>query len=360
MTPTLPAGIDEITPEWMTAALTDGGTIDGALVTDLDATRMGEGVGTASALYRVGLSYDPPGSGPDQVVVKLPAFDETAHFTSTVLRMYAREVHFFTEVAPTCPIRVPQCHFGAVDAEGARFAVVMEDMGDQRIVDQIEGIGPDDAGRAIDELAEQHGVWWGRGEDLAEMASVVPLDDPMYPAILPTVFTEGWEKVTAELEVAPAIAEVAPRFPDAIEGLMARLSEPPVTFIHGDYRADNMFFDRDDGSMVLLDFQLGGRGVGPYDLAYFATQSATSVVRRAHEQEWFGRYCDGLEQAGGADVDRDRLWDDYRHAALFCLVYPIVAARGMDLDNPRERDLVDAMNDRFGTAVTDLDLAELI
>jgi hypothetical protein len=32
----------------------------------------------------------------------------------------------------------------------------------------------------------------------------------------------------------------------------------------------------------------------------------------------------------------------------------------MDFANPRERALVDAMNDRFGAAVADLDLAELI
>ena len=60
------------------------------------------------------------------------------------------------------------------------------------------------------------------------------------------------------------------------------------------------------------------------------------------------------------EADLDRLWEDYRKAALFCLVYPVVASRGMDLEDPRQRDLVDCMLRRFDRAVRELDLAELL
>ena len=45
--------------------------------------------------------------------------------------------------------------------------------------------------------------------------------------------------------------------------------------IHGDFRADNLFFEA-DGSVAAVDFQLIGTGRGAYDLAYFVTQSITS------------------------------------------------------------------------------------
>ena len=57
------------------------------------------------------------------------------------------------------------------------------------------------------------------------------------------------------------------------------------------------------------------------------------------------------------EADLGRLWEDYRKAALFCLVYPVVASRGMDLSDPRQRDLVDSMLRRFERAVEELDLA---
>ena len=39
--------------------------------------------------------------------MKLPALDEAAVFTSTMLRMYTREAGFFGELAHQAPLRVP-------------------------------------------------------------------------------------------------------------------------------------------------------------------------------------------------------------------------------------------------------------
>ncbi|WP_394944120.1 hypothetical protein [uncultured Ilumatobacter sp.] len=91
-----------------------------------------------------------------------------------------------------------------------------------------------------------------------------------------------------------------------------------------------MFFDA-DGSVVLLDFQLTGLGTGAFDLAYFVTQSLLPDVAAANRRALFDRYV----AAGVSEGDTAGLWENYRVAALFCLVYPIVAARGMDLDDPR-------------------------
>ena len=64
--------------------------------------------------------------------------------------------------------------------------------------------------------------------------------------------------------------------------MLATLSTSPTTVIHGDYRADNIFFAA-DGRTVLLDFQLTGLGSPSYDLAYFVTQSLLPDVAVAHE-----------------------------------------------------------------------------
>jgi aminoglycoside phosphotransferase (APT) family kinase protein len=139
--------------------------------------------------------------------------------------------------------------------------------------------------------------------------------------------------------------------------LLTDLSTAPKTLLHGDYRADNILF-RPDGSVVLLDFQLIGTGSAAYDLAYFVTQSLDAAVASANERALFDRWIAGLHAAGVTDTDR--MWDDYRKAALFCLVYPVVASRGMDLADPRQRGLIDCMNSRLCRAIDELDLAGLL
>jgi len=54
------------------------------------------------------------------------------------------------------------------------------------------------------------------------------------------------------------------------------------------------------------------------------------------------------------------MWERYRAAALFCIVYPVIGARGMNLDIPREVDLVNTMMGRLGSAAAALDLADLL
>ena len=152
MEPAIPDGIGEIDDDWLSLAM--GSPVRVAGIEDI-----GTGVGMIGALYRATLEGDGPGS----VVVKLPGLDETARFTAAILRLNIREVGFYRELAAESPIRVPSCHFGAVDADTHQFVLVLEDVGSCRAVDQIEGMGHADAEQAVDELARWHAHWVGRG-----------------------------------------------------------------------------------------------------------------------------------------------------------------------------------------------------
>jgi len=345
----IPTGVDEITSAWLAEAT-------GLDVQTADIEQIGVGIGVSSALYRARLS----GSGcPESVVVKLPALDEAAVFTSTMLRMYTREAGFFGELADQAPIRVPGCLHAACDHETSQFVLVMEDLGALRAVDQVAGMAIPDAERAVDGLARWHATWWGQADVLAERGLTVSLGDPIYKAVLPIVFAEGWEKLGVELDLPPAIQAVGPRWVEAMPGLLDGLAEAPTTMIHGDFRADNLFFDV-DGAVAAVDFQLIGTGRGAYDLAYFVTQSIGPADASQHERALFDRWIAALGDGGVPAADLEGGWDDYRAAALFCLVYPVVAWRGMDARDPRQMGLAVTMLERFDRAVAELDLADLL
>lgn len=350
MATTIPTKIDDITPEWLATAT-------GLPITGISATEIGAGLGVIGAVYRITCT----GSDgcPSSLVVKLPGLDEAAVFTGSILRMYIREVRFYDQMASKVPVRVPAALYTALDEETSAFVVVMEDMGALRVIDQVAGMSITDAERAVDKLAEWHATFWGEGERLADEGVTVSLADPIYPAILPVVFAEGWEKVTKEIGVPANIERVGERWPNVFAQLLVDLATPPTTMTHGDYRADNILFTADD-EVALLDFQLSGTASGAYDLAYFVTQSLEPDVASANEQALFDRYVAGLRAGGVPESDLGRLWDDYRKAALFCLVYPVVAARGMDLTDARQRALVECMNDRFSRAVDELQLESLL
>ena len=345
----IPGSIEDVDAEWLASCT-------GLSVSSVEVEQIGVGIGVSSAVYRLRLQ----GEGvPETLVLKLRALDEAAVFTSSVLRMYEREVKFFDELATQSPIRVPRGFHGAVSDDGATYALVMEDMGGHRQVDQNEGMTLADAERSVDELAAYHATFWRRAQPYVDSGAALSLRDEVYPAVLPMAFAEGWEKLQAGMDITPAIGAVARRWTEEMPSMLNRLCTEPTTVIHGDYRADNIFFD-EDGGVVLLDFQLTGMGSGSSDLAYFVVQSLDAEVASTAERDLFDRYVDGLRTAGVAAEDTERLWDDYRLAALFCLVYPVVASRGMDLGDPRQFELLDKLNTRFARALEELALAELL
>ncbi len=344
----IPSVIADVNATWLKSEL--GWDID-----SIDVQQIGAGIGVSSALYRCVLSGP---NCPSSVVVKLPALDEAAVFTSTMLRMYIREANFFGSLCNEMPIGVPVAYLARVDEETSQFVVVMEDLGGLRIVDQNEGMSIADARAAIDAVAKLHAKWWGNGDELSAAGTTISLGDPIYPAVLPFVFGEGWEKLMKEMQLPSSIMEIGPKFAERLPSLLQSLVTGPNTLCHGDYRADNILFDS-EGEPVLIDFQLLGSGTGAYDVAYFVTQSLSKQDASLYERELFDRWIAGLA-AAGLVVDADDLWLQYRRCALFCLAYPVIASRGMDLNHPRERKLIEMMNERFDRAVRELNLAELM
>ena len=212
MEPAIPDGIEDIDDDWLSQAM--GVPVRIAAMDDI-----GTGVGMIGAIYRATLE----GDCPDTVVIKLPGLDETARFTAQILRLNIREVGFYRELAAESPIRVPHCHFGAVDEETHQFVLVLEDVGSYRAVSQVEGMGRADAEQAVDELAAWHAHWWGKAGPIVERGTAVTIRDPIYPMLLPPVFSDGWAKVRGAMSVPQAVETVADGWVEALPEMLGSL-----------------------------------------------------------------------------------------------------------------------------------------
>jgi thiamine kinase-like enzyme len=139
---------------------------------------------------------------------------------------------------------------------------------------------------------------------------------------------------------------------------MSHLSQPPYTLAHGDYRLDNMFFEQ--SQFALCDWQLVCRARGPYDLAYFTTQSLNVEHRRAWEHDLLARYHAVLRENGVTNYGVDDLNDDYRVATLFCLVYPVIAGGSLTVADDRHLTLCRSIFERCIAAIADLHCFDLV
>jgi Ecdysteroid kinase-like family len=338
-----------LTTEWLSDALR-------TRVTDFEVEPIGVGVGLVCDLVRLRLRHE--GDGPATIIAKFPSASEENRFVALVLQMYGRETRFYRELAQDTPLSAPFCHAVEHDVEADEFVLLLEDLEGARVVDQIAGIGRADAELAIDHLARLHARWWNH----PYLESVLRLGDSPYPEAVSAAFAGAWEpiqKICAGL-VTPEVKALGDRFTDLIPVLMNRLSEPPWTLSHGDYRLDNLFFSDDPARpLVVIDWQLYDRSRGPRDLSYLLSQSMEPALRAECERALVERYVDGLVANGVADYGVEQAWSDYRLATLFDFVYPVIAGGGLTLANERAVEFARTIFGRFVAAFEHLDCAAL-
>jgi hypothetical protein len=350
---------DALTPEWLTAALTHAGVLDGAQVTAVDVRPLGTGQMCDSV--RVGLTVDGPSDAPASVIAKLPAADPTSRGTALSLRSYEKEVRFYQHLAPHLPMRTPHAYYADIDTTTAGFVLLLEDMAPAEQGDQLAGCSLDEAAVAVHELVGLHAPHWGD----AGLADHDWLGgDPggqgraMMLAMLPTL----WDGFRGRYEAD--IPEHVHRAGDILFGHLAGymvVPEPEVlTIIHGDYRLDNLLFDPTPGGtpIAVVDWQTCTTGTAAADVAYFVGAGLPADVRREAEEDLVRSYHADLV-AAGVDYAWERCWTDYRRGTWAGVLMAVAASMLVERTD-RGDQMFMAMADRHARHALDLDAPDLI
>ena len=359
----IPKSPDALSPEWLTAALQSGGAGD-ARVTSFDYEPIAAGVGFLGKLGRLRLRYAEDGKDlPRTLVVKQPTQDEKSRQLAKMFRFYEREVAFYREVGSSAGIRIPTMHFGAADPQSGDFVLLMEDLAPARIGDQLAGCSAQDARSAIGAIAKCHALWW-ENPRLKSFAWLPATNDPINH-FAQFAYQGCWEpfvKFVGE-KMTPALRRTGEALANNVVRMLDGFVERPITLLHGDYRADNLFFGGADPgvpAVAAVDWQVSARGAGAFDLAYFLSGNLSTEVRRSIEKDLLKHYTDILRENGVQGYGLEACLEDYRFGVLFCLVYSVIVIGTLDPTNERGVAVFHANFERVAAAIADLDAGAMM
>jgi len=355
----IPRSSDSLSAEWLTAAL-QGGRTGNARIASFEYEPIAAGVGFLGKLGRLRLQYANASDGlPRTLVCKLPTLDEKSRQLAMMFRFYEREVSFYREIGSRAGIRVPILHYGAANPSNGDFIMLMEDLAPARVGDQLEGCTAQQARLAVTSIAKCHAAWW-RDSRLASLGWLPATNDPIHHLAQPA-YQQCWapfvqfvgDKLT--LAMKRTGEELASNVIRMLDGIAGR----PQTLVHGDFRADNLFFGGPDGGQALaaIDWQVSSRGGGVFDLAYFLSGNVTPQTRRAIEMDLLELYVQTLKEHGVQNYTFEECLEDYRFATLYCLVYAVIIIGTLDPTNARGLANFHANFERVAAAITDLNAA---
>ncbi|MCK0174893.1 ecdysteroid 22-kinase family protein [Mycolicibacterium sp. F2034L] len=342
----IPRGVGDLDAEWLSEAF-------GATVETVQAERIAADSGFSSLLYRLHLT----GTGvPDTVIAKLPA-ESDARGAMDLLGGYRRELAYYRDIAGRAPMPTPQVYLARMADNGVDFVLLLEDLAGWDNADHLAGLSLDRVRLVIAQLAGLHG-WSADPANAAALEPFPSLDTPIARDLLLPVFAPGWEiyRERSATSVPSAVAAFAETFAERVVTALPALTERSM-LLHGDIRADNLFFDGE--RLKVVDFQFAARGAGAADIAYLVTQGLPSDVRSGRDEILVREYLDRAAAHGLTDYGFDEAWRHYRLAAVYLMVLPVITLNGWDALPERSRRLVLTLVDRAVAAVDEIGALEV-
>ena len=347
---------EEITPEWVTYALSEGGVLTNSQVVSVDKKILGEGVGLLSSVVKVSIKYDSKEPGtPDSVVVKMEPEEEWSKDFNEELSSFQREIRFYREVAQEAPIRLPKFYY-AVD-EPPAYSLVLEDLSHYTPGDQVVGMHQSQVLDTVVEIARLQAKYWNNYD--LEKLSWMPRRNNVSDN-----FSENWLSFVenySQLISKDAIV-LGDKLSNHIEWKNDEIEKRPLTLVHADLREDNLLFAPEGSAqgVLIIDWQLTIRNIGAADVARLMGGSEIPKERKGHQFEILRKWYDTLISEGVSNYSWDDAVYDFRLGALSHLCYPVHFHKaGLDATG-RLKELIESIYTRAFSSAVDMDAGSIL
>lgn len=314
----MPASLEDVTADWLTAALAR--RYPGTVVTS--ATR-GATVRATGTKMRLMLEYNEAGHVhrlPPTMWFKSGLEDHSDHVRTS----HARESLFYREIQPLGLINAPEGYFAETDAAGYS-AQLFEDLlaRNARFGSAAHAVPIPVAAATLEMLARLHAHWW-RAPELDRLGP--PGGSLATDGIVTRIMSDtAWDDALArEGAVLPPQLQTGAAARAAMETLWEHdRASDALCMVHGDAHPGNMFFEQDDRP-GFLDYQRLMQCDWAHDVNYFLIASCDSADMAAHERDLLERYLKAREALGVPYMDRDDAWLSYRRHTMYGLVWNVV------------------------------------
>jgi hypothetical protein len=360
----LPENPSQLSAEFLTPILWSAGVLTGGAIRDVQAESLPGALGYNAQIARLYLKYDHPEAGaPEVLIAKLPTVKHELHQNAAVFQPGRKESWFYRQGAARTPVSIPRCYYNAVDPKTGESFLLLEDLAPARRGERIEGLSLEEARLALQAAAALHAAWWEVDPSSeAELEGLVSNTEGEQN-LVERLYAAAWLKF---LEFkAGAIPDDFIRLGERLVGHIveaeALLSLSPRTLIHGDLRAENLFFGQRGGTPTcwVIDWEDILLWNGMLDAAWLigGCLPAAMVDR---EVELLGWYHEALCRAGVEGYSFEQCTQDYRCAMLSSLVQGVLTMAGLDLVDDTARALFGVLLERFAAASRRMRLQELL
>ncbi len=284
---TIPATVDDLTPDWIGAVL----RADVERVEVLDAHS-----GTTGRV-KLGLTGGP--DVPRTLFAKIQPFDPEQRDYVRMIGMGVAEARLYATLGRELQVRIPRVWHASFDDTDGSFVMLLEDL-DASGCRFPAAKDPDIVGVAeslMAELPALHAAYWERDLPWLRNRALGDGDDPhqrQRMSRLADIVRSALDQFGADMP--PEFQRLGQAFVDHHLEIGALWNAGQKTLLHGDDHVRNLFLD--GGRVGFFDWAVACRAPAMRDVSYFICNSLPVETRRAEEKRLIDRYLGGLARHG--------------------------------------------------------------
>ena len=195
------------------------------------------------------------------------------------LDLYEREYYFYETISKFVNIKIPNCSGIIKNGENNNIGLLLENLFTKenfKINLNLTSENIDVSLKIIDNMAKLHSKFWNKDDILLkQFPKFKKMNDIIFYPFLKNfifekiyIFKNKWKSIlsTEMLNKCDIIC-------NDFENIQNRLSNTNLTFIHGDIKSANIFFDMNNNEPYFIDWQHCALGKGTQDFIFFIIES---------------------------------------------------------------------------------------
>jgi hypothetical protein len=326
----IPKEAKDFTADWLNSALANSGKLGSDQVTTCAAVDS-DIPGQTAEIILIDVTYKDINSNlPTKMVAKVTSRNPVVlEQVIANYDQYRRETSFYREF-PDIGIAIPECLYEKHNPETQECVILMGDLAPAE--SPSWAITTNQVKDALNHLPAFHAKWWNHPK-LKRQDWMVQNDNHAFYAAAMGAAHGAATAIDSLYEDAGTTIQIMEVMNNKVGTLIDYISTQPLTFVHGDYHAKQMFFPTETGGeFAVIDWQFPFVAQGAWDFARMLGMCMSTEDRRKNEAELLLEYHRQLMSLGIKNYDMNHLQNDYRMGLIISQMIMVIAAADTDIE----------------------------
>ena len=303
--------------------------------------------GFTGEVHRISLSFEEPKNNfPKTLIIKFQTSNPGINSVMTKIKGYEKEIKIYNIISNIPELNLPKVYYTKINEEGSKYMIIMEDL-EERGFSKANNENPFDVKifkLIIEYFSKLQSYFWGE----ENQKNIEWIKNNNFGAYMKEFTVKNFDikknyflgnnKNILNKDTIDMIKNIKIEELFELINPFNEKNKNNTTLLHGDPQCNNLFLNKNNDSMTMIDWQYINIGLGLKDIILFiGIMLDENNIKKEEIIELKDLYFNSLIKNGVKNYDRKRFNEDWKNLTMVCLCNIIAASADENIGDDEEK-----------------------